>query len=139
MTEREDSPRDIPARLVRLEDRCVLDFLAASLEEPGIVMGDVDELDAAPASSRSVADPKSASVERGSRFEDEGVDPPDDWLRRRRPNSVLYMLCWAWCDSNHPCLVLGEAEAQIDLAWCPAIRSAVRGWIDRVLEMCEPD
>ena len=102
MTDREDSPRDIPARLVRLEDRCVLDFLAASLEEPGIVMGDVDELDAAPASSLSVADPKSASVERGSRFEDEGVEPPDDWLRSRRPNSVLYMVSCGWVRQQPP-------------------------------------
>lgn len=90
--EREDSPRDSPARLVKLEDRCALDFLAASLDDPGIVMGDVERPEVDPASSLSVAEPSSASVVLASRFEDDGVDPPEDWLRSRLPNSVLYML-----------------------------------------------
>lgn len=86
--EREDSPRDAPARLVKLEDRCALDFRAASLDDPGIEMGEVDE---GPARSLSVAEPSSASVVLLSRFEEEGVEPPELWLRSRRPNSVLYM------------------------------------------------
>ena len=91
MTEREDSPRDIPARLVRLEDRCALDFLVASLGV-GMVIGDVDKAEADPESSLSVAEPSSVSVILPSRLEDDGVEPPEDWLRSRLPNSVLYML-----------------------------------------------
>ena len=92
MPDRDDSPRDVPARFVRLEDRCALDLRAASLDEPGIEMGDVEKLDVDPASSLSVAEPSSASVVLLSRFEEEGVDPPEDWLRSRLPNSVLYMV-----------------------------------------------
>jgi hypothetical protein len=90
--ERDDSPRETPDRLVRLDDRFVLDrFAAAALDEPGIEMGDVEKLELDPASRRSVVAPSRLSVARLSRFEDAGVEPPEDWLRSRRPNSVLYM------------------------------------------------
>lgn len=100
--EREDSPREVAARLVKLEDRCALDLRATSRDEPGIEMGEV-----APARRRSVVDPSKASVVVVDDDEvvaavllsrlvdvedDEGVDPPEDWLRSRRPNSVLYMV-----------------------------------------------
>lgn len=54
-------------------------------------MGEVDILDEGPARSLSVAEPSNASVVLLSRFEEEGVEPPELWLRNRRPNSVLYM------------------------------------------------
>lgn len=75
--DRAESPRDEPARLVKLEDRCALDFRAASLEDPGMEIGDVEKLDGDPARSRSVAEPSRLSVVLLSRFEDEGVEPPE--------------------------------------------------------------
>lgn len=89
--ERGDSPRDTPAKFVKLDDRCELECRAASLDEPGMVMGRVEKLDGEPVRSRSAAGPSRASVVLLSRFEDDGVEPPELWLRSRRPNSVLYM------------------------------------------------
>ena len=105
--DRDDSPRDAPARLVKLEDRCALDLRAASLDDPGIEFGDVEKPDTDPARSRSVVEPSSVSVVLPSRFEDEGVEPPDDWLRRRRPNSVLYMVKSSLARQRPPSAVSG--------------------------------
>lgn len=103
IADREDSPRDVPARFVKLEERCALDFRAASREDPGIEIGGVDRLDGEPARSLSVAEPSSVSVVLLSRFEDEGVEPPELWLRSRRPNSVLYMTRSALMRQRPPC------------------------------------
>ena len=84
--------------MVKLDERCALpDLRAASLDDPGIEMGEVEKVEVDAARRRSVADPSKASVVVVvvllSRLEeDEGVDPPEDWVRSRRPNSVLYMI-----------------------------------------------
>ena len=92
MIDCEESAREVAARFVRLEDRCALDFRAMSLDDPGIGMGGLVMLDGEPVRSLSVVIPSNESVVLLSRFEDEGVEPPELWLRNRRPNSVLYML-----------------------------------------------
>lgn len=79
MIDREESAREVAARFVRLEDRCALDFRAMSLDDPGIGMGGLVMLDGEPVRSLSVVIPSNESVVLLSRFEDEGVEPPELW------------------------------------------------------------
>ena len=100
--DREDSPRETPLKFVKLEDRCAPDLRPASLDEPGIGIGEVEKPDVVLASSLSVAEPRSASVVLPSRFKDEGVEPPEDWLRSLRLCVVhcVSTAASAWCDRS---------------------------------------